>query len=79
MQSSYGQLVSNTVDDCLQRQIAQKIFTSKSKIEASPVNIDHYMTFKDSISFATNLAAKFACDLFRITPDILSKLLRATI
>ena len=29
--SSYGWLVSNTVDKCLQRQIAQKI--SKSKIE----------------------------------------------
>ena len=33
--SSHGWLVSNTVDECLQRQIAQKIF--KSKIEGSPV------------------------------------------
>ena len=33
---SYGWLVSNTADDCLQKQIVQKIF--KLKIEARPVN-----------------------------------------
>ena len=54
--SSYGWLVSNTKDDCLQRQIAKKIF--KSKIEALPVNAGHYMAFKHRVSFATNLAAK---------------------
>ena len=35
MESSYKCLVSNTVDDCLQGQIAQKFF--KLKIEAGPV------------------------------------------
>ena len=34
----------NTVNDCLQRQIAQKIF--KLKIEARPGNAGHYMAFK---------------------------------
>ena len=56
-------------------KIAQKIF--KSKIEACPVNAGHYMALKHSISFATNLAANFGCYRFRITPDIVSKLLRA--
>ena len=41
---SHGWLVSNTVHDCLQRQIAQKIL--KLKIEVCPVNADHYMSFK---------------------------------
>ena len=31
--------ISNTVDDCLQKQIAKKIF--KSKIKACPVNAGH--------------------------------------
>ena len=70
-------MVGNTVDECLQRQIAQKIF--KSKIEARPVNAGHYMAFKHRISFATDLAANFGCNRFRITPDIVSKLLRPTI
>ena len=39
VRSSYGGLVSSTVDDCLQRQIAQKIF--KSKIEARQVKAGH--------------------------------------
>ena len=52
-------LVNNTVDECLQRQIAKKIF--KSKIEARPVNAGHYMAFKHRISFATDLAANFDC------------------
>ena len=43
-------MVSNTVDECLQWQIAQKIF--KSKIEARPVNAGHNMAFKHRISFA---------------------------
>ena len=34
-------MVRNTVDECLQRQIAKKIF--KSKIAACPVNAGHYM------------------------------------
>ena len=61
-------MVSNTVDECLQRKIAQKIF--KSKIKACPVNAGHYMAFKHHISFAIDLAANFGCDLFRFTPDI---------
>ena len=77
MRSSYGWLVSNTVNDGLQRQIAHKIF--KLKIEAHPVNAGHYMAFKHLISFATDLAANFGCYRFRITPDIVSKLWRASI
>ena len=72
--SSYGWLVSNTADDCLQRQIAPKIF--KSKIKSRPVNTGHYMAF---ISFATDLTANFGCNRFRIIPDVISKLLRAAI
>ena len=67
--------MGNTLDECLQRQIAKKIF--KSKIEACPVNAGHYMTFEHYISCATDLAANFGCNRFRITPDIVSKLLRA--
>ena len=70
-------MVSNTVDDCLPSQIAQKIF--KSKIEARPVNAGHYMAFKHHISFATDLTANFGCNRFKIKPDIVSKLLRAAI
>ena len=51
----------------------------KSKIDACHVNAGHYMAFKHSISFASNLAANFGCDCFRITPDIVSKLLCAAI
>ena len=40
MRFSNGWLVSNTVDESLQRKISQKIF--KSKIEC-PVNAGHYM------------------------------------
>ena len=50
-------MISNTVDDCLKRQIAQKIF--KSKIEACPVKAGDYMACKHCISFATYLAANF--------------------
>ena len=53
----------------------------QNKNEACPVNAGHYMAFKHHISFATYLAANFGCNLFRITvtPDIVSKLLRAAI
>ena len=37
------------------------------------------MAFKHSITFTTNLAANFGCNQFRITPDIVSKLLLAAI
>ena len=37
------------------------------------------MAFKHRISFATDLAANFGCNRFRIMPDIVSKLLRAAI
>ena len=40
------------------------------EIKARPVNAGHYMAFKHRISFATNLAANFGCNRFRITPDI---------
>ena len=36
-------MVSNTADDCLQRQIAQKIFNLK--IKAHPVHAGHYIAF----------------------------------
>ena len=75
--SSYGWLVSSTVDECLQRQIAQKI--NNSKIEACRVNAGHYMAFKHSISFAINFQVNFGCNRFRITSDIGSKLLLAAI
>ena len=65
------------MDDCLQRQIALKIF--KSKIEARPVNAGPYMAIKHRISFATDLAANFGFERFRIMPDTVSKLLRAAI
>ena len=61
----------NTVDDCLQGQIAQKIF--KSNIEARPVKAGDYMAFKHCISFATDLAANFGCYWFR--HHLVSKLL----
>ena len=65
-------MVSNTVDKCLQRQIAQTTF--KSKIEACPVNAGHYMASKHHISFVIDLAANFGCNQFRITPGIVFKL-----
>ena len=49
----------------------------KSKIEARPVKAGHYMAFKHRISFATDLAANFGYDRFRITPDIVSNPLGA--
>ena len=51
----------------------------KLKIEAPPIKAGHYIAFKNSISSATNLAANYGCYRFRITPDIVSKLLRANI
>ena len=54
-------------------QIAQEIF--RSRIEARHVNAGHYMPFKHHISFATDLAANFGCNRFRIMPDIISTLL----
>ena len=68
---------ATVLDECLQRQIDKKIF--KLKIKACPVNTDHCMAFKHSIWFETYLAANFGCNWFRITPDIISKLLRAAI
>ena len=47
----YGWLVSNTIDNCLQRQIAKKTF--KLKIEARPVNVGLYMA-----------TSHFSCDWF---------------
>ena len=64
---------------CLQRQIAQKIFNGKSKIEGRPVSTGLYIAFKYCILLATNLAENFGCDQFRIMSDIISKLLRASI
>ena len=39
----------------------------------------HYMAFKHRTSFATDSVANFGCYRFRITQDIVSKLLRAAI
>ena len=77
--SSYKWLVSNTVDDYFQWHIAHKIF--KSKIEACPANASFYLGFwvKQSFSFATDLAANFGCNRFRIMPEIVSKHLRIAI
>ena len=60
-----------------ERKIAQKIFNSK--IKARSVNAGHYMAFKHRFSFATDLAANFGCNRFRIVPEIVSKLLRVAI
>ena len=49
-------------------RLLKKIF--RLKIKACPVKAGHYMAFKHLVSFATNLAANFGCNLFRITPDI---------
>ena len=48
----------------------------KSKLVLSTLDVaGHHTAFKhDSISFATDLAANFSCNRFRITPDIISKL-----
>ena len=54
-------LVSNTVDDCLQRQIAQKIF--KLKIKASPVN--RHST-EIAIFCPTFELAKTVCECFSL-------------
>ena len=54
--------------------------SSNLQIEACPVNACHYMAFKHHISFATaDLASNFGWDRFRITPDIVWKLLLAAI
>ena len=58
-------------------RLLKKIF--RLKIKGSPFNAAQYMAFKHHISFATDLAANFGCNRFRITPDIVSKLLRAAI
>ena len=42
----------------------------------SPVKTSLYMAFSHSFSFSTVLAANFGCNWFRITPEIVSKLLR---
>ena len=49
------------------------------RFEAIPFKAGHYMAFKHCISSATDLAAHFGCNRFRITPDIISKLLHAAI
>ena len=59
------------------RADCSKIF--KSKIKACPVHAGLFMALKHHISFATDLAANFVFDWFRIMPDIVSKLLSATI
>ena len=44
------------------------------KIKAHLAKAGHYMAFKFCFSFATYLTINFGCNLFRITPDIVSKL-----
>ena len=58
-------------------KLLKKSSNQKSKLLLS--SLVTYMTFKYSISFATDLAANFGCYRFRIMPDIVSKLLRAAI
>ena len=53
---------------------AHQIENRSSSFEAG-----YYIAFKHCISFATDLDANFGCDRFRITPDLVSKLLRAAI
>ena len=53
-------------------QIAQKIFESKT--ETCPVNADLCIAFKHLFSFATDLAASFGFNWFRIMPEIIHKL-----
>ena len=72
----YGWLVSNTADDYLQANCSKNL---QIEIKARPVNASDYMAFKYCFSFATDLAANFGCYRFRIMPDIVSKLLRASI
>ena len=75
--SSYGWLFSNTVDDSLQRQITKKSSNPKSKLVLSMLVT--VLAFEHNISFATDFAANFGYDRFRIMPDIVSKLLCAAI
>ena len=51
----------------------------KLKIDTHSANAGYYMAFKHHISFGTDLTANFGCNRIRITPDIVSKLLRAAI
>ena len=50
-----------------------------SKREVCPANAGLYMAFKHSLSFGTVLAANFGHDEVRIMPEVVSKLLIATI
>ena len=65
------------VDDSFEVEIAQKIF--QLKIQARPINADLYIPFEHWIAFTTYLAANFGCELFRIMPDIVYKLLHNSI
>ena len=58
-------------------RLLKKSSNWKSKLVLS--TLVHYMAFKHCISFATDLATNFGCYRFRITPDIISKLLRVAI
>ena len=82
LRSSYGLLVSSTLDDCLQRHIAQKIFKSNQSLSCqqwSPVI--HHLFFKHPISlwliwlqWLQTLVA-----INSIDSDIVSKLLDSAI
>ena len=54
-------MVDQSEDDCLHRQIAQKILKSKSKLILSTL-VTTWISNLNSISFATNLAANFDCN-----------------
>ena len=73
-------MVSNTGDYYFEEQIAQKIF--KSMIAAHPVEVNAglYMasSFKQSVSFTSELATNFGCYRFRIILAIVSQLLRTS-
>ena len=60
-------------------RLLKKSSNWKSKLVLSTLVSGHYMAFKHCISFATDLATNFGCYRFRITPDIISKLLSIAI
>ena len=69
--SSYGRLVSNTLDDCLQRQIGQKIV--KLKFEACPLH---------GFQTSNGICCQFGCKLWLLSIHnytVVSKLLGSPI
>ena len=71
-------MVSSTVDDCLQRQMAQNIL--KSKIKACPVNAGHYMAFNIHLQLIwLQTLVAIESESCQSLPNVVSQLLRAAI